>query len=271
MKASRNSVWKRFCCRGLGCFVFSRGMSDAKSAQNEGRSGLEGLLKTADILNTAGELLADFWEVLCDTLFHPTRGLKVPGLPGVDQSSINGVVRRDQFSWKLGIFVFISIYLGTILNLAVPARKYSGDNFEKALVMVFLGVAFTGAINLFYRLCRVKEGDEKTMWASLQVFWTLYVVASFVNLVGGMLTLVPAISSFLVKSGRLGDSLANNPIYLFFFAQFGLFNIYLPLATKNVHGLRWRQCLLAILFLSPFWVWFGLLFSTPRHVHHFDW
>jgi hypothetical protein len=237
-------------------------MSDAKSAQNQGRSGLEGLLKTSDIMNTAGELLADYWEVFCDTLFHPVRSLKVP-------EAVNGVLKRDQFSWRPLIFVFISMYLGTILNLAVPSRKYSGDHFDKALVMVLLWVAFTGALNLFYRLCRVKEGHEKTLWVSLQVFWTLYVVASFVNLVGGMLTLVPAISSFLVKSGRLGDSLSNNPIYLFFFAQFGLFNIYLPLATKNVHGLRWWQCLLAILFLSLFWVWFGLSFSTPRHVHHF--
>ena len=86
------------------------------------------------------------------------------------------------------------------------------------------------------------------------MFWTLYVVADFLNLVGGLLTLLPAISSVLVKSGRVGDSIANNPIYLFFFAQFGLFNIYLPLATKNVHGLRWWHCLLAILFLALFWV-----------------
>jgi hypothetical protein len=100
----------------------------------------------------------------------------------------------------------------------------------------------------------------------LQVFWTLYVVASFVILVGGLLTLVPAISSFLVKSGRLGDSLANNPVYLFFFAQFGLFNLYFPLATKNAHGLRWWQCLLAILLLSLFWVWFSFEFSTSRRV-----
>ena len=82
-------------------------MSDAKSAQDEGRSGPEGLLKTADIRNTAGELLADYWEVFRDTLFHPTRGFKVPvsvaGHPGVDQSGINGVLRRYQFSWKLAL------------------------------------------------------------------------------------------------------------------------------------------------------------------------
>jgi hypothetical protein len=80
-----------------------------------------------------------------------------------------------------------------------------------------------------------------------------------------------AISSFLVKCGKLGDSLANNPVYLFFFVQFGLFNIFFPVTTKNVHGLKWWQCLLAILFLSLFWVWFGLIFSTPPHVHHFGW
>jgi hypothetical protein len=248
-------------------------MSDARSAQNEGRSGIDGLGRTACMMNTAGELLADYWEAFSDTLLHPTQGLKVAeavtGVADEDQLGSRNVLRRDQFSWKLWIFVFISVYLGTILNLAVPSRKYSGEDLAKALAMVVFWQVFTAMHDIGYRLCRVKGGHEKTLWVSLQVFWTLYVVASFVNLVGGMLTLVPAISSFLVKSGRLGDSLANNPIYLFFFAQFGLFNIYLPLATKNVHGLRWWQCLLAILFLSLFWVWFGFMFCAARPMCHF--
>src|ERR1035441_9336881 len=173
-------------------------MSDAKSAQNEGRSGVDDLGKIACMMNTAGELLADYWEAFSDTLVHPTQGLKVPeavtGVAGEDQLGSKKLLSRDQFSWKLWIFVFISIYLGTILNLAVPARRYSGDNFEKALAMVFLWMVFTGALNFFYRLCRVKGGVEKILWVSLQVFWSLYVVASFVNLVGGRLRVPPRAS-----------------------------------------------------------------------------
>jgi hypothetical protein len=248
-------------------------MSDGTSEPNARPPGVRGWAGK----NRGGlavEQLADYWKTVCETLCHPARSFTAPqAVAGSGSGQRTGsakVLRRDRFSWKLLVFVLINATLGTLLNLAVPARKYSGDNFSKAVIMVFLWGGFTVAFTGVCRLSASKASLEKIAWVSLQMFSTLYVVAGLVNLVGGLLMLVPLIAACLVRWGSLGDSIAHNPVYIFFFVQFGLFNIYLPLAAKGVLGLSRGGCFRAIMFLSLFWVWFALLCSPPRHVHHFD-
>ena len=71
----------------------------------------------------------------------------------------------------------------------------------------------------------------------------------------------PRVSSVLVSSSKIGNSIANNSAYIYFLAQFALLNVYLPLGVKSINGFGCIRAVMIAVALSLFWVVFWLLFS----------
>ena len=162
---------------------------------------------------------------------------------------------------QLIAFVLMSLILGSAVNSFVPARKYSGPVADDFFVFSILWINVAVYMNILCLFLRGKANIAHALWVMLQVFATTYVVSSFINLVGGVVVLHPAVSSLLVSAGRLGDSIANNSKYIYFLAQLALLHMYLPLAVKAIHGFGWiRTAVIASVFFL-FWVAFWRFFS----------
>jgi hypothetical protein len=183
-----------------------------------------------------------------------------------DEGGVGG--ERGAGRCPLPVFVAISVLLGSGLLLLVPARKYSGANMDKALVVMFLWLGFSLVADFLGRLLR----GRGLGWAhpfslfplSAQIFAALYVVSGAISLAGALALRLPGASEWLASLGRFGDSLANNPCYIYGLSHFILFNIYLPVGAGKCYGLsRWRMMLVgAVLAMS--WVLFALWFQNGR-------
>jgi hypothetical protein len=153
--------------------------------------------------------------------------------------------------------VVVSLAVGTVFNSLVPSRKYSGNFVDYVVVVLSCWCCFTLLAYAGSRLLKGEAAFGSTIWVSLQLFSSLYLVSSFLNLLGGALVKLPAVNMLLVSSGRLGDSVANNPVYIYFLCQFILLNIYLPLALKQLNRFGWIRAVLIALLLSLSWIIFG--------------
>ena len=223
-------------------------------------------MEIVDVISFVEKYLAEYAGLFLRTLVHPIarfQPLQTTSVNDIpvkthDVTAISGAGSRPQ----LMAFVLISIFLGSIINSFVPARKYSGDIAGQIVVISFCWLFFAVYTHALCRIFRGKAKLEQTLWVSLQVFAALFVVSSFINLVGGVFVRHPRVSSFLVSTGRLGDSIANNPVYIYFLVQFTLLNVYLPLAVKAIHGFGWIRSIVIAIALSLFWVMFGMAFSS---------
>ncbi|MFC1621260.1 hypothetical protein ACFL2G_03040 [Candidatus Omnitrophota bacterium] len=174
-----------------------------------------------------------------------------------------------QIEKRIISFVLISIAIGVILNSFVPSRKYSGEFFSNMVIVFICWLFFVFYTHFLCRLFRGTASFLHTLSVSLQVFSALYVVSSFLNLAGGALVTMPFIASKLLTFGRLGDSIVNNPIYIYFIAQFILLNVYLPIAIKNIHGFgRIRPILIGVI-LSSLWVLLGIAFYLDLGIMYY--
>lgn len=226
-------------------------------------------------LKFSEKYLADYATFFLRILAHPTRASASLGSESADDTGSSlGRLSSTHASFsrpRALAFAIISIVLGLILNSFVPSRKYSGDLAGKVVVISLCWLCFA---SFAYRLCRLvrgKGGFSHSAWTSLQVFSVLFVVSSAVNLFGGVIVRIPRVSSFLVSLGKLGDSVANNPVYIYFIVQFALLNVYLPLSLKPVHGLGWMRCLLVGVVLSFFWAVFGIAFYSDIGIMYRYW
>ncbi len=210
-------------------------------------------METNDVISFTEKYIVGCVMLFVKTLAHPIGRLTT-------STNDTTAIDRPLSHPPLLAFVLISIFLGSILNLFVPARKYSGDIVGKVIVVLALWFFFTAYTHALCRIFRGKAKIEQTFWVSLQVFAALFVASSFVNLIGGVFVRHPQVSSFLVSTGKLGDSIANNPFYIYFLVQFILLNVYLPLGIKRIHNFGWKRPFLVGIALSLFWVWLGILF-----------
>ncbi len=223
-------------------------------------------MEIVDIISFVEKYLSEYARVFLKTLAHPIAQFRPLGATATkdipvkshNTTVISGAVSRPE----LLVFILISIFLGSTINSFVPARKYSGDIIGQVVVISFCWLFFAVFTHTLCRIFRGKAEFQQTLWVSLQVFAMLFVVSSFVNLVGGVFVRHPQVSSLLVSAGRLGDSIANNPVYIYFIAQFALLNIYLPLAIKELHGFGWVKPIVIGITLALFWVIFGIAFSS---------
>ncbi len=168
---------------------------------------------------------------------------------------------QDTSEIPLPLFIMISLLIGAVLCYFVPERKYSGDTPGKIIIVLWLWFYFTAFAHLLCWMFRGKISFEKLYLTSIRTFTALFVVSCFVSFVGGLLFRYSTGFSTICSTGKLGDSIVNNPFYLFFFAQFILFNIYLPLIIKRLTDSRWIKTIIIGVALSMFWILFGIIFS----------
>lgn len=169
---------------------------------------------------------------------------------------------------RLAGMVVISLVAGTVFNSLTPSRKYSGTFIDYIIVVLSCWCCFTLLAYAGSRLLNGKASFGSTVWVSLQIFSSLYLVSSFLNLVGGAIARLPAVNMYLVSLGPLGDSVANNPVYIYFLSQFILLNIYLPLTLKQLNGFGWIRAILIALLLSSFWIVFDYALYGHIGVHY---
>ncbi len=210
--------------------------------------------------------LAGYARIFSRTLVHPTASFQP-----MQTSSINSIPGKAQDllapdntgSWlQLSAFVLISVFLGSIINFLVPARKYSCDIVDKITVLSFFWLGVVACMHPLCRMFRGRANPTQTDYVSLHVVSTLFVVSSVISLVGGVFVRHPQVSSSLGSIGRLGDSIANNPVYIYFLTHCALFNVYLPLAVKAIHGFGWFRTIMIAIVLSSFWALFAIVFSS---------
>ena len=210
------------------------------------------------IISVAEKFLCGYATFCLRTLAHPIEQFSPLNTDDTSDTATKEGLQR--LSLDLA-FVIFSIFIGSILNSFVPSRKYSCDIVGKVIVVLMLWINFADYTHVLCRYFCGKAELEQTLWVSLQVSAVLYVVSSFINLVGGFLVILPQVSSSLVSIGQLGNSIANNPFYLYFLVQFALLNVYLPLVTKKINGFGSIRPIMVGIALSIFWVCFGIIFS----------
>lgn len=222
-------------------------------------------MNIVDVMSFVEKHLAEYTGVFVRTLVHPIARFQplqtnsINNMPGKTQDlpATGGTGSRLQ----LAAFVLISIFLGSIINSFVPARKYSNDIVGKIVVLSFFWIFLVAYMHPLCRIFRGKADLMQTLWVSLQVFAPLFLVSSLINLVGGVFVMHPRVASFLVSTGRLGNSIAHNPVYIYFLVHYAFLNVYLPLALKAIHGFGWISTIMIAIALSLFWMLFGMVFS----------
>ncbi len=229
-------------------------------------------MEILDVISFVEKYLVEYARIFLRTLVHPTarfRRLQTTSANNIpvktnDVTAIGGAGSRPQEM----AFVLISIFLGSVINSFVPDREFPGDIVGQIVVISFCWLFFATYTHALCRISRGKAAFEQTLWISLQVFSILFVVSSFINLVGGVFVRQPRVSSFLVSTGKLGSAIASDPFYIYFFVQFALLNVYLPLALKAIYHFGWIRLILIAIALSVPWVLFGMAFSSDIGVYY---
>jgi hypothetical protein len=176
--------------------------------------------------------------------------------------------RNEQQLWlnpRLLAFAVISIILGVTINSLIPGRKSGPDLFTTVtVILVYWLVCGT----LLHVVCLLLQGTGRyldTLSVSIQVFATIYVIASFLSLLGAAVLSFGAISEFIWRL-PIGRKFVLKPVLLFFLIGNLLLFIYLPLAMKSVHKFGWARSaalfvVLAALLILLFW-----LFEFPIYL-----
>jgi hypothetical protein len=205
-----------------------------------------------NLLKFFGDNFIGWLRVTFLTLARPVSRFEltpVDDLPGL----IAPEARSEQQLWlnpRLIVFAVISIILGVTVNALIPERETSPALFTTITVILFYWFVRG---SLLYVVCWLLQGTGRyldTLSVSIQVFGTIYVVASFLSLLGTSV-LSPDTISELTRG--LPVTKGFGPILLFFFVGNLLLIIYMPLAMKPVHKFDWART--AALFV----VWATLL------------
>jgi hypothetical protein len=159
---------------------------------------------------------------------------------------------------KLLAFAAISIILGITINALIPGRKAGPNLFTTVTVILAYWIA---GGSLLYIICRSLKGSGRyldTLSVCIQVYGTIYVVGSFLSLLGAVILRSEAISGIARKLFVLRE-FVKEPILIFFFVCDLLLSIYLPMAMKPVHEFdRSRTAalfvVLVILLMILFWL-----------------
>lgn len=162
-----------------------------------------------------------------------------------------------QLNPRLFSYVIVSLFFGYTLLRLIPseeARPEFVSNAIAILVFWFMSAA------IIHWCCRRLGGVGKfvdTTSISLQVFATLYVVASAITLALAAVAGAPAIQKLIVEQFVFGLLFADEPVLIYFVVQLILLSVYLPLALRGVHRLRaWHQVVLVGL------VFFGIFLGV---------
>lgn len=103
----------------------------------------------------------------------------------------------------------------------------------------------------------------ETLNLTLQLFGTLYFVASLLSLAAAAIVLLPTVSYIIQKLPWSGKAIATEPALVFFPIHSTLLLIYIPLSLKSVHRFGWIRTAVILLpscLILAVWVWFSIVF-----------
>lgn len=202
------------------------------------------------ILKFFTENLADWSRVTYLTLVHPiSRFELVTGLDEQTQALV-GTFRSERQMWlspRLLSFAVFSVILGTTISSLLPNRVPGPQIL--VTVAVVLSSWFSHASCLHF-LCRALRGSGhyvETLSVSVQVFATIYVVASFLSLLASTAISIPTVSDLTERIPFIGELLVGEPALLFFLIVALLHSIYVPLSLRQVHKFGWLR--VSVIFL----------------------
>ena len=183
------------------------------------------------------DYLSDYLWVFVETLRSPIARFGPVFTDTGDKSTIifrlgNGSTLGPQLNPKLISFVIINIFIGLAIRKQIPGGKDDQD-FIIAVIVIFAIWFFYSSI--IHRLCKLLQGHgtfTQTLSVSLQLLAVLYVVSNFVTFILGALVTAPQLGTFIATFGWITKLLVDYPSFIYFFAQFGLLIIYLPLAIN---------------------------------------
>jgi hypothetical protein len=210
------------------------------------------------ILKFATDNLSEYFYILIETLRYPALRF-APVEASADSANKSLVTSRgrlitgSRLAPKLFVYVVISILIGVTLNALIPNRIKSPDAQTTIVVILLNWFLYSTVVHLICKLFRGRGSYAETLSVILQLISTLYVVSSFGALILSLLSRIPQLNSILINANGSFSVAASEPFWFFFFLQFLLLTIYVPLAVRHVHGFVWRKQL-SIGFISLFLV-----------------
>jgi len=190
---------------------------------------------------------------------------------------------------KLFAFIIISIFIGSTLNSIVPGQPpvpgqpLSPDIITTSIVTAAVWFAYSVSI---YGVCRLLGGKGnfwETISISLQLLAVIYVVSNFATLIWSIIAqvlLFYKVNGTIIELNdmiKLPDIFMSQPFLIYYFIQFGLMIIYLPLSLKPIHkfGFIRRVCVNVVPIVITFLMvslFAGMFIFPPRQtpIPHYD-
>lgn len=204
-------------------------------------------------LNLGTDYLSEYLSIVITTLRKPSLRFQPMLESSVEPGAIvlpsKTLVTRagPRLNPKLFSFMIISIFIGSIVNAHIPNRTTAPEFHVTVVITLAMWFVYSCIV---YSICWLLHGKgtfADTLSVSMQLLAVIYLISSLVAFSWGVLVQVPLLGVYLASIGSGIEFLVNNPIYIYFFVQFILFAIYLPLALKDVHGFKWLQQILTLI------------------------
>lgn len=207
--------------------------------------------------------LSDYWWFFSETLRKPTLKFKLLSPPDDIVPNIDAPVRltdlhRFRLNPKLISFAVLSVFIGSTINELIPNRNTAGfDIVTTFLITMALWFFYSF---LFFIVCKIFNGKgsfEETLGIGLQLLSVIYVIASLFAYLGGLIVSTfqsQSLVGFFTATTTLPTSTATfRPIVLFFYAEFFLWILYMPMALKVIHHFgRVRQIVVGFIAATVF-------------------
>lgn len=214
------------------------------------------------IISFVIQYLSDYWWFFSEILRRPNLKFQLlepseeMNLVPSSSSQLNTRFRRFRLDPKLLSFVCVSIFIGSTIMAIVPGRSTNSLNFTTILLATVAAWWFYSFV--LYVLCKLAKGKgsfEETLGVALQLFSVIYVVSSVLAFLSGLIIVAVQANWPSTTTAASSGFSGFQPVSIYFFVEFVLLAIYLPIAVKFVHGFRWfRQlvigCVTSVVFVS---------------------
>ena len=179
------------------------------------------------ILTLLPQYFSDYFSAFVQTLQKPSLYFQ-PTLSNQPQSEIISSPSSQKhnnpasLNPKLISFIFISIFLGAVIQSVTPNRAPLLELPTLVIIVFVLWLLISSIIYFIFRMFGGSGGFLNTISVSLQLIAVIHVIASLLS---------------LVVTVSLSDSGSNirSPFPIYATSQFILFFIYLPHALRNLH------------------------------------
>ena len=191
------------------------------------------------LLKLGSEYLSEYLRVLIATLRRPElefRPVRLRVKSRVITQGPDSGAERLRLNSKLVGFLFLSIFIGSVLNANVLGRAPAPALMMTTVIVVACWMLLGSFIYVVRRLFMGREPFVRTLSVNLQVLAVIHVMSSLAAFLWG--TIITALGTGEVTAGLrslVGETATRKPVYAYFAAQLVLALIYLPLANRRGH------------------------------------